>query len=156
MKLQVLVIGKTKEKWCQEGEEYYLERVRQYVPLEYRVLSAEKITENMPSEEIMRREGKKLLESIDPKSKIIALSPEGKSLSSPELAELFQKYQVHGEHAVTFVIGGALGLSPEVKESADLIISFSKLTFPHDLFRIFLLEQIYRAYTILQGKNYHK
>ena len=105
---------------------------------------------------IKEKEGKKILSKIKDNSYVIALAIDGKNLSSEELAETINKLGVRGISNITFVIGGSLGLSDEVLSRADYKLSFSKMTFPHQLMRLILLEQVYRAYRINNGEPYHK
>ncbi|MDU6535947.1 MAG: 23S rRNA (pseudouridine(1915)-N(3))-methyltransferase RlmH, partial [Intestinibacter bartlettii] len=119
----------------------------------------EKAPENLSDKEMLmikEKEGKKILSKIKDNSYVIALAIDGKNLSSEELAETINKLGVRGISNITFVIGGSLGLSDEVLSRADYKLSFSKMTFPHQLMRLILLEQVYRAYRINNGEPYHK
>lgn len=104
----------------------------------------------------MDKEGERIIEKIPSGSFVVALCVEGKQKTSEELASLFSEVSLGGKSRITFIIGGSLGLSDKIKNSADLKLGFSKLTFPHKLMRVILMEQIYRAFTICEGKTYHK
>ena len=127
--------------------------------LEIIELEDEKAPENLSDKEMLiikEKEGKKILSKIKDNSYVIALAIDGKNLSSEELAQTINKLGVRGVSNITFVIGGSLGLSDEVLSRADYKLSFSKMTFPHQLMRLILLEQVYRAYRINNGEPYHK
>jgi len=156
MKIKILTVGKTKDAWCAAGEAEYEKRLSAFCDLEKISVSEEKISPAISEAEVKKREGTKILEKIPTDFLVIALSPDGKPLSSANFAALLQDVRDFKGGKICFIIGGALGLDQKVLASADKIISFSELTFPHDLFRIILLEQIYRGFTILQGKNYHR
>ncbi|MBI5415071.1 23S rRNA (pseudouridine(1915)-N(3))-methyltransferase RlmH [Candidatus Peregrinibacteria bacterium] len=156
MKVKVLVVGKTKESWCRDGEKFYFDRVQHFCDLQKVEVAEEKITESMTDKEIVQREGLRLLSRIGSDEFVVVLTPSGKKLSSKDFADLFREVRDYKGGKITFLIGGPLGLSNEVIGSAQAKISFSDMTFPHDLFRIMLLEQIYRAFSILVGKKYHK
>lgn len=122
-------------------------------------VSDEKTPDNAPEavERMIRdREGKKLLKHFDPKAKVIALAIEGEKTDSPGFAKILDGYALSGISHIQFVIGGSLGLSDEVLSRADAKMSFSDMTFPHQMMRVILLEQIYRSYKILSGEPYHK
>jgi len=111
-----------------------------------------------PAEEevIKTKEGERVLKKLEPDSFLVVLAVEGKLLSSEELAGRLEKLAVEGQGKVTFIIGGTLGLAEDIKSRADLLLSFSTLTFPHQVMRFILLEQLYRAFKIIRGEPYHK
>ena len=159
MQIRVLAVGKLKEQYLVEGIEEYSKRLRRYERLEIVELRAESFSEPLSAkevEEILRREGERLLKEIKPRSFFVALDRGGRALSSEELAEEIQRAALAGSSQLVFVIGGSLGLDERVLKRADLVLSFSKFTFPHQLMRLILLEQIYRAFTILNNERYHK
>ena len=159
MQIRVLAVGKLKEQYLVEGIEEYSKRLRRYERLEIVELRAESFSEPLSAkevEEILRREGERLLKEIKPRSFLVALDRGGRALSSEELAEEIQRAALAGSSQLVFVIGGSLGLDERVLKRADLVLSFSKFTFPHQLMRLILLEQIYRAFTILNNERYHK
>ena len=159
MNITVISVGKLKEKYLKQAIDEYSKRLSRYCKLEIIELTDEKTPDNASEKEelqIKEKEGKKILSKIKDNSYLIALAIDGKNLSSEELAETINKLGVRGVSNITFVIGGSLGLSDEVLSRADYKLSFSKMTFPHQLFRVMLLEQIYRAFRIMKNEPYHK
>lgn len=159
MKISLICVGKLKEKYLVMGVEEYVKRLSRYCTLEMIELPDEKTPDNAGEaleELIKKKEGERILKSIKADSYCIALAIEGKQLTSEELAEKLNSLGVSGTSHITFIIGGSLGLSPEVLGRADEKLSFSKLTFPHQLMRMILLEQIYRSYRIIHHQPYHK
>ena len=159
MRINIVCVGKIKEKYLKLGIDEFKKRLSKYWKLEIIELEDEKAPENLSDKEMLiikEKEGKKILSKIKDNSYVIALAIDGKNLSSEELAETINKLGVRGISNITFVIGGSLGLSDEVLSRADYKLSFSKMTFPHQLMRLILLEQVYRAYRINNGEPYHK
>lgn len=159
MRINIVCVGKIKEKYLKLGIDEFKKRLSKYCKLEIIELEDEKAPENLSDKEMLiikEKEGKKILSKIKDNSYVIALAIDGKNLSSEELAETINKLGVSGISNITFVIGGSLGLSDEVLSRADYKLSFSKMTFPHQLMRLILLEQVYRAYRINNGEPYHK
>ena len=159
MRINIVCVGKIKEKYLKLGIDEFKKRLSKYCKLEIIELEDEKAPENLSDKEMLmikEKEGKKILSKIKDNSYVIALAIDGKNLSSEELAETINKLGVRGISNITFVIGGSLGLSDEVLSRADYKLSFSKMTFPHQLMRLILLEQFYRAYRINNGEPYHK
>ena len=159
MRINIVCVGKIKEKYLKLGIDEFKKRLSKYCKLEIIELEDEKAPENLSDKEMLmikEKEGKKILSKIKDNSYVIALAIDGKNLSSEELAETINKLGVRGISNITFVIGGSLGLSDEVLPRADYKLSFSKMTFPHQLMRLILLEQVYRAYRINNGEPYHK
>lgn len=159
MKITVLSVGKVKEKFYREAIEEFVKRLSRYCKLEIIEVSDEK-TQEQASETEMRlvkeKEGERLLKNIKEDAYVIALCIEGKQLDSKELSEKMEKLGVQGISHIYFVIGGSLGLSDAVVKRADYKLSFSKMTFPHQLMRVILLEQIYRSFRIMNHEPYHK
>jgi 23S rRNA (pseudouridine1915-N3)-methyltransferase len=152
-------VGKLKEKYWTLGVEEYLKRLSRYCNLEINELTDEKTPDNASSameEMIKNKEGERILKALKEDSYCIALAIEGKQLSSEELADKIDQIGINGISHISFIIGGSLGLSDEVLRRADYKLSFSKMTFPHQLMRVVLLEQIYRAYRINHNQPYHK
>ena len=148
MRINIVCVGKIKEKYLKLGIDEFKKRLSKYCKLEIIELEDEKAPENLSDKEMLmikEKEGKKILSKIKDNSYVIALAIDGKNLSSEELAETINKLGVRGISNITFVIGGSLGLSDEVLSRADYKLSFSKMTFPHQLMRLILLEQVYRA-----------
>ena len=159
MRINIVCVGKIKEKYLKLGIDEFKKRLSKYCKLEIIELEDEKAPENLSYKEMLiikEKEGKKILSKIKDNSYVIALAIDGKNLSSEELAQTINKLGVRGVSNITFVIGGSLGLSDEVLSRADYKLSFSKMTFPHQLMRLILLEQVYRAYRINNGEPYHK
>ena len=159
MRINIVCVGKIKEKYLKLGIDEFKKRLSKYCKLEIIELEDEKAPENLSDKEMLmikEKEGKKILSKIKDNSYVIALAIDGKNLSSEELAETINKLGVRGVSNIAFVIGGSLGLSDEVLSRADYKLSFSKMTFPHQLMRLILLEQVYRAYRINNGEPYHK
>ena len=156
--VRLIVVGKLKEKYWVEAEAEYLKRIRPYLKLEIREISDIASPENASlaqEEQVRQNEGKIIEGLILPKSFLVTLDLRGKQLTSPELADFLNERMTQGQD-VTLVVGGSLGLTEELVKRANLNLSFSKLTFPHQLFRVMLLEQIYRACKIVRGEKYHK
>lgn len=159
MKITVITAGKMKEKFFEAAIDEYSKRLSRYCKLEIIQVADEK-TPDKASEtvetQIKEKEGERILSNIREGSFVIALAIEGEMLDSEELAKKIEKLGVSGISQITFVIGGSLGLSRQVLDRADYALSFSKMTFPHQLMRVILLEQIYRSYRIIHGEPYHK
>ncbi|NLY10976.1 MAG: 23S rRNA (pseudouridine(1915)-N(3))-methyltransferase RlmH [Firmicutes bacterium] len=159
MNLKIIAVGTVKEKYIKVGIDEYKKRIRGYGSLEVIEVKEESFKEPLSSkelEQVMEKEGKRILEQVPQRSFVIALDRLGESLGSIELAQKFQDIALQGTNQVVFIIGGALGLWREVLNRSDLVVSFSKMTFPHQLIRLILTEQIYRALTIIRGEKYHK
>lgn len=159
MKITLVVVGKIKEKYFVDAIAEYTKRLSKYCKLEILQVDDEK-TPDKASEaresQIKEKEGERILAKIPDGAYVIALAIEGKMLDSEELAEKINRLGVSGTSQIVFVIGGSLGLSGSVLKRADYKLSFSKMTFPHQLMRVILLEQIYRSYRIISGAPYHK
>ena len=137
----------------------YVKRLGRYCKLEIIEVADEKTPDNASEHEetlIKDKEGERILKNIRREATVIALAIEGKMFSSEQLAGKISQLGISGESHIQFIIGGSLGLSEKVLKEADLLLSFSKMTFPHQLMRVILLEQIYRSYRIIQGEPYHK
>ena len=159
MKIDVLCVGKLKERYFTEAVEEYRKRLGRYCQLEIREVPDEPAPENASpaqAEQVKEAEGKRLLRWRKPEAYAIALAIEGESLASEGLARKLEGLGLSGHSHIQFFIGGSLGLSPEVLRQADYQLSFSAMTFPHQLMRVILLEQIYRSFRIIRGEPYHK
>ena len=159
MHITIIAIGKLKEKYLRDGINEYLKRLQSYAKVEIIELADEKEPYNASTAEekqIKIKEGERIKAKIKPDSYLIALAIEGKQFTSPALAQKIDSLSSAGNSHLTFIIGGSLGLSDEILKSADLLLSFSELTFPHQLMRLILLEQIYRSFRIIKGQPYHK
>ena len=159
MRISIICVGKIKEKYLKLGIDEFTKRLSKYCKLEIIELDDEKAPENLSDKEMLmikEKEGKKILSKIKDNSYVIALAIDGKNLSSEELADTINNLGVRGNSHIVFIIGGSLGLSDEILSRANYKLSFSKMTFPHQLMRVILLEQIYRATTINNNITYHK
>ena len=158
MKITIISVGKIKEKYLVEGIKEYSKRLSKYTKLEIIEVLDERAPENLSKKEmkiIKDKEGKKI-ESKIKNSYVIALDIDGITFSSEELANKIEDIKTYNSSHVTFIIGGSLGLSSSILNNADLKMSFSKMTFPHQLMRLILLEQIYRSFRINNNEPYHK
>ncbi len=159
MKITVITVGKLKEKFFCEAVSEYGKRLGRYCRLEIKETADEKTPEKaseVQREQILQKEGERVGRLIPEDAFVITLEIEGKKLSSEAFAGEIERLGVSGTSHIVFVIGGSLGLHHTIKERADLAVSFSDMTFPHQLMRVILLEQIYRAYRIINGEPYHK
>ena len=159
MNIRLIPVGKIKEKYIQEGIKEYSKRLSRYCSLDIVEIDDEKAPESLSDKEkemVKQKEGERILSKIPQNSYVISLVIEGKQLSSEELAEKIESLMVEGISDITFIIGGSLGLSDEVISRSNFKLSFSKMTFPHQLMRMILLEQIYRAWRIIRNEPYHK
>lgn len=159
MRITVVCVGKIKEKYFTMGIDEYSKRLNRYCKLDIIQVPDEKTPDNASeAEELMikKKEGERILKNIKDNAYVIALAIEGKMLTSEELADKIDKLGVGGDSHIVFVIGGSLGLDDEVLKRADYKLSFSKMTFPHQMMRMVLLEQVYRGYRIINGEPYHK
>ena len=159
MNIKVITVGKIKEKYIKLGIDEFAKRLSKYCNLEQVEVSDEKAPETLSDKEmqmIKDKEGEKILAHVKENTYLIALAIEGKMISSEELATKMQDLAISGKSHITFVIGGSLGLSDSVMKRADYKLSFSKMTFPHQLMKVILLEQVYRGFRIIKGEPYHK
>ena len=159
MKITVIAVGKIKEKFYTDAIAEYSKRLSRYCRLEIIQVADEKTPEGASEaqeRQIKEKEGSRILAQIKDGAYVIALAVQGTMLSSEQLAGKLNRLGVDGQSQIVLIIGGSLGLSDEVLKRADYHLSFSPMTFPHQLMRVILLEQIYRSYRIIQGEPYHK
>ena len=159
MNIQIICIGKLKEKYWTEAVKEYSKRLSRFCTLEITELKESLLPANASTadeEKVKHEEGREILKAIKDGTYVITLEIKGKGLSSEELALKIDDLGISGRSNVAFVIGGSLGLSPEVSRRADFKLSFSKMTFPHQMMRVILLEQIYRSFKINRHEAYHK
>ncbi len=159
MKITIVCVGKIKEKFYTDAIVEYSKRLSRYCKLEIKEVADEKTPDGIgeaAEEQIRKAEGDRILKAIPEGAYVILLAINGRMLTSPELSEEIEKLTVRGVSNIAFVIGGSLGTSKEVYSRADAELSFSKMTFPHQLMRVVLLEQIYRSFKISAGEPYHK
>ncbi len=159
MKIKIICIGKLKEKYLKDGIDEYIKRLGRFASIEIIELQDEKIPDNASNaqcEKIKSIEGDKILAKISNGDYVVSLCIEGRILSSEELALKLSDITLNGSSTIDFVIGGSLGLCDKVKMRSDFKLSFSKMTFPHQLMRLILCEQVYRAFKINANEQYHK
>jgi 23S rRNA (pseudouridine1915-N3)-methyltransferase len=156
LKIKFILVGRTRSPFLKEGEGFYLERLRHYAPIRWIEVKSEKIKKGKSEEEVLHSEGRAILQKIEKRDYLTALDRSGKQYNSRELAAWLQRVSIRTGGWVCFIIGGPIGLSEEIKGRSDKILSLSRLTFTHEMSRIFLLEQLYRAFTILEGHTYHR
>ena len=159
MNITIVCIGKLKERYWSEAVLEYSKRLSRYCSLEIDELKEEKLPDNASKaeeEQVVVAEGKRLLKRIPDTAYVVTLEIKGKELTSEALAGKIGDLGLEGKSDLVFVIGGSLGLSAEVSERSDFKLSFSKMTFPHQMMRVILLEQVYRGFKILKGEAYHK
>ena len=152
MKINIICVGKLKEIFWEQAIDEYKKRLSRFAEL--KIIEVEEATKFTNLDQKSKTEGELLLAKST--GIVVALDGGGKMMSSPEIAEFIRKKEIQGENIISFLIGGSNGLSKDVLNNADLILSFGKITFPHQLFRVVLVEQIYRSFTIIAGLPYHK
>ena len=159
MNIKIIGVGKLKEKYLVQAMQEYLKRLQAYAKVEVIELADEKAPENLSETQMMQikdKEGDRILAKIKDQEYVIALAIEGKNPSSEAFAQKIENLGIQGKSQLVFVIGGSLGLSPSVMQRSNAQISFGKMTFPHQLMRVMLTEQIYRAFRIIHNQPYHK
>lgn len=159
MQIKIIAVGKLKEKYFKEGILEYAKRLSTYCKFEIVEVADEKTLENMSNKEsdlIKEKEASRILSKISDGEFVIALAIEGQLVSSEQMAEQIEKCAINGKSKVTYVIGGSLGLADSVKKRADYLMSFGRITMPHQMIRLVLSEQIYRSYRIINHQAYHK
>ncbi len=159
MKITVITVGKIKEKYLRDAIAEYSKRLSRYCKLEIIETPDEKTPDQASEteeEKIRAKEGERLLKHVKDDMYVITLEIGGKMLSSEEFARKLETLGVQGKSSIAFLIGGSIGLGKEVLKRSDYALSFSKMTFPHQLMRVILLEQVYRGYRIMNGEPYHK
>ena len=159
MNIRIIAVGKIKEKYIKEGIKEFSKRLSRYCTLNIVEVNDEKAPENLSKKEmdiIKNKEGARILSKVPANSYLISLVIDGKKLSSVDLSEKMEGLMVSGTNDISFIIGGSLGLSDEIINTSNFKISFSDMTFPHQLMRLILLEQVYRGFRIMKGEPYHK
>lgn len=155
MRLELLFLGKTRESYLAEGISDYSKRLQRYIPVEIRTLKEKKTGKGESEKATIQLNSKTLLNGVQG-SFLVCLDRTGRQFDSLELADQLGRWEIQGQRKITFAIGGHLGLSPAILKRADLVLSLSMLTFTHEMTRLLLLEQLYRACTIRAGEKYHK
>lgn len=159
MNIQIISVGKLKEKYLKMGIEEYTKRLGSYAKIDLVEVPDEKAPENLSDadmEIVKKKEGDRILSKIGAETYVIALAIEGKMKSSEQLASNLESLMTYGRSKIAFVIGGSLGLHEDVMKRSDEKLSFSKMTLPHQLMKLVLVEQIYRSFRIMKGEPYHK
>ena len=159
MNIRILSVGKIKEKYFRDAVEEYRKRISRYSTVTFTQVEDEKTPEGAPAaieDRIRKTEGERLLKNLKENDYVIALAISGEMKDSEELSEFIGSLMLRGKSSLVFVIGGSLGLSDEVLSRADKLLSFSRMTFPHQLMQVILLEQIYRSFKIMKNEPYHK
>lgn len=159
MKITILSVGKIKEKYLKDAIGEYSKRLSAYCTLQLIEVPDEKAPENLSDKDmelIKEKEGRRLLEKLKDSQHLIVLDIKGKQHTSEAFSKQIETLQIQGKSDLAFIIGGSLGLSKEVLDRANDKLSFSKMTFPHQLMKVILLEQVYRAYRIMRNEPYHK
>ena len=159
MKITILAVGKIKEKYFADAVAEYKKRLSRYCKLEIIEVADEKTPDHASTQEeelIRRKEGERLKKYIKDGAYVISLAIQGKQFSSEEFSKKIHALGLHRESHIIFIIGGSIGLASDILKESKELISFSKMTFPHQLMRVILLEQIYRGFRIMNGEPYHK
>jgi 23S rRNA (pseudouridine1915-N3)-methyltransferase len=156
IKIRIIVADRTRSPFLAEGEAFYLKRLQSYAQVEWIEVKPVRMTKGRLEEEILRLEGQALIRKRGLKDYLVALDRTGRQYGSEEFAGRLEKVAMNAGGGITFMIGGPLGLSGDVLAESDEILSLSRFTFTHEMSRVLLLEQIYRAFTILKGEKYHK
>ncbi|TKH11625.1 23S rRNA (pseudouridine(1915)-N(3))-methyltransferase RlmH [Peribacillus simplex] len=159
MKITIITVGKLKEKYLKQGIAEYTKRLSAYANIELVEVPDEKAPENLSTADmdiVKQKEGERILAKVSPDTYVITLEINGKQLTSEQLATHMDQLATYGKSKIAFIIGGSLGLGNEVLSRSDFALSFSKMTFPHQLMKLVLVEQIYRAFRINRNEPYHK
>ena len=154
-KIKLIVVGATKSSFIREGESFYMDRLRRYAPTEWVEVKPVKLTRGLPAEDVLTREGQSIEKRLISRDYMIALAVSGKAYDSKGFADWIERLSLTRDR-LCFVIGGPLGLSKRLLHTAEETLSLSNMTLTHEMSRILLLEQIYRAFTIIRGEKYHK
>ncbi|MDH4164055.1 MAG: 23S rRNA (pseudouridine(1915)-N(3))-methyltransferase RlmH [Nitrospirota bacterium] len=155
MKVRVLCMGKTHEQFIKDGIDKYLRYLKPYADAEFLELREEKIQDLKDAPRVRQREAEKIAKALPAAAHVVALDERGREFTSHEFAEFLNKVMESGTREMVFVIGGAMGLDESVTRNARTVIALSRWTFTHEMARLVLLEQLYRAYTIIKGRPYH-
>lgn len=155
MKITLLTIGKTEEEFLKKGIEQYVKRLKHYIPFEIHDIAALKKTTGMAPEVVKQKEAELFAKHLEKADCIILLDERGTEFSSKGFSDFLQKRMNTGIREMVFIVGGAWGFSETLHQKTDFKISLSKMTFSHQMVRLFFVEQLYRAFTILKGESYH-
>ncbi len=156
MKIELWTIGKLSDKYIQQGCDIYIKRLKHYCKFEIKVIKAKKINKNQTVANFKEQEGKELLKTIKPTDFIVLLDEKSKGMSSPMFAKFIEKQMINSQSKIIFIIAGAYGADISLHKRANKSMSFSDMTFTHQMIRLFFVEQLYRAFTIIKNEGYHK
>ncbi|MFV0288012.1 MAG: 23S rRNA (pseudouridine(1915)-N(3))-methyltransferase RlmH [Mycoplasmatales bacterium] len=154
MQIDLITVGQVKEKYLVQAVQEYTKRLSKFCKLT--TIEVKDESNKLTKEEVLKKEALKINEKIKEKTFLIVLAIEGKQVTSEQFSELLDDLKLRGNSHVTFLIGGSYGIDKQIKAKANLLLSFSNLTFPHQLFKVLVLEQIYRAFKISYNEQYHK
>ena len=155
MKIKLIMVGKTEQSYLKEGIDEYDKRIRHYVPIEIKVITALKKTTGMAIQEIRNKESMMIQSLLQPSDYVILLDENGKEMNSEGFSHFLNQRFSTGSKSIVFIIGGAFGVDDTIKNTAHFTLALSKMTFSHQMVRLFFLEQFYRALTILHHESYH-
>jgi 23S rRNA (pseudouridine1915-N3)-methyltransferase len=155
VKLSIICMGRTRERFIQDGIEKYLRYLKPYTPAELKVLREEKVEDLRAAPRVRKLEAAKIGKSLAPGAHVVALDERGREFTSHEFAAFIDKALEKGTREMSFILGGAMGLDESVTKKADTVLALSRWTLTHEMARLVLLEQLYRAFTIIKGKTYH-
>ena len=155
MKIVLVVVGKTNEKYLIEGISDYQKRLKHYINFEIVEILSIKNAKNFSEKQLIKKEGEMILKQINTSDYLVLLDDQGNDFSSPSFAEKLQQWMISGKKRLVFVVGGAYGFSQQVYDRGNKTLSLSKMTFSHQMVRLFFVEQLYRGYTILNNEPYH-
>lgn len=155
MNFSLIVVGKTNSSYIQEGEKEYIKRIKKYTNFNYTEVPVLKNASKLSEQELKKKEGELLLKKISKESYIVLLDENGREMGSVEFADKVNNYQIRNIRDLCFIVGGAYGFSEDVYRRANEKLSLSRMTFSHQIIRMFFLEQLYRAFTIIKGEPYH-
>jgi len=156
MKIQLIFVGKTREPYLREGIEDFLARLRRYLPVEVKIVRAERLTRDDQAARVVSTESGRVAAAVPDQSHLVVLDRLGRQFSSVSLARWWRKLEREGCRKLCFAVGGVLGFTDELRSQAQTLLSLSKMTLTHEMSRLILLEQLYRARTIMRGEKYHK
>ena len=156
MKIQLIFVGKTREPYLREGVEDFLSRLRRYLTVEVKTVRSERFTREDQARRVVSKESLRVAAAVDDQSHLVVLDRLGKQLSSVSLANWWKRLESEGCRKLCFAVGGVLGFTDELRNQAQTLLSLSKMTFTHEMSRLILLEQLYRACTIMRGEKYHR
>jgi 23S rRNA (pseudouridine1915-N3)-methyltransferase len=156
MKIYLVFVGKTRELYLREGIENFLGRLRRYVQVEVKTVRSERLTRESQATRVVAAESQKVAAAVPRDAHLVVLDRQGKQMSSEGLAYWWQRLEQAGCRKLCFAVGGVLGFSNELRSQAQTLLALSKMTYTHEMSRLILLEQLYRACTIMRGEKYHK